>query len=366
MLIRKTHPILKIINGVLIDLPCPPNISYFWNYGSLLGLTLAIQFVSGLLLATRYTRGLASFDSVVYIFQDTNYGWIIRLFHSTGASFFFLFMYLHLGRGLYYGSYKYAEVWNIGVIILILLIAIAFLGYVLPWGQMSYWAATVITNFIRAVPYFGSFVVQWVWGGFAVSYPTLVRFYMLHYLLPFVLFVFVALHIMYLHETGRNNPLGLNSSSSKVSFHYYYSAKDVLGFVVFLMFFLLVRFTYGYVLIDRENFIPANFLVTPTHIQPEWYFLFAYAILRSIPNKLGGVLALVMSLLVLFILPLANKTKVGGVTYSFSGRVLFWSIVVNFVLLTWLGIIPAEFPYTTLRAINTFVYFLLFLLKIVI
>jgi len=362
MIIRKSHPLFKILNGVLVDLPSPPNISTFWNFGSLLGLTLVIQIITGLLLATRYVGGISAFDSVIYIFQDVNHGWLIRLLHSTIASFFFLFLYFHIGRGLYYGSYAFSEVWNLGVAIYFILIGTAFLGYVLPWGQISYWAATVITNLLSAVPYLGGILVEWVWGGFAVSYPTLSRFYILHFLLPFVILFLVVLHIFFLHTTGSSNPLGLNSSSLKLPFHYYYTIKDIVGFVFYFFILFLVSFTIGYVLIDSENFIISNPLVTPTHIQPEWYFLFAYAILRSIPNKLGGVIALVCSIAILFLLPFSGSTYVNSTRFSVLKRLIFWVFVVCFILLTWLGIMPAEYPYTRLSLLITIAYFASFFL----
>ena len=355
---RKNHPLVKIINGVLVDLPTPVNISSHWNYGSLLGLVLAVQILTGIVLATRFSAlSEFSFERVVNIFQDSGYGWLIRLIHSTGASFFFLFLYMHIGRGLYYGSYSKAEVWNIGVIIFFVLIGTAFLGYVLPWGQMSYWAATVITNLVSAIPYIGTIVVQWLWGGFAVGNYTLVRFFALHYLLPFVVLFFVVLHVFFLHAEGRRNPLGVSSSSYKVSFHYYHSVGDILGFIMFGFILILIALSYGYVLMDAENFIPANPLQTPTHIQPEWYFLFAYAILRSIPNKLGGVLALVASIALLILFPFFSKVKSGGVHYSPLSRFLYWSFVTNFLLLTWLGSAPAEPPFVGVSFAATVRYF---------
>ena len=238
MSFRKSHPVIKILNSVLVDLPAPANLSINWNYGSLLGLILAIQLIRGIVLATRFSgHSDISFESVIIIYQDSNYGWLIRLVHSTGASFFFVFLYLHIGRGIYYGSYVYPEVWNIGVVIYLILIGTAFLGYVLPWGQISYWAATVITNLLSALPFFGKILVEWVWGGFAVSNPTLTRFFALHYLLPFVVTVLVGLHLFYLHMYGRTNPLGISSNTNKVPFHYYYSFKDT-----FVFFFLLLYF----------------------------------------------------------------------------------------------------------------------------
>lgn len=361
MSFRKSHPLIKILNGTLIDLPAPANISLNWNYGSLLGLVLVIQLVRGIVLATRFSGHVdLSFDSVIRLYQDSSYGWLIRLIHSTGASFFFLFIYLHIGRNLYYGSYIYSELWNIGVIIYLILIGTAFLGYVLPWGQISYWAATVITNLLSAIPYLGGVIVEWVWGGFAVSNPTLTRFFALHYLLPFVITALVVIHIFYLHLEGRRNPLGVSSSTNKVRFHYYYSVKDT--FVFFVVFFVFIVFTlkYGYAFIDAENWIPANALVTPNHIQPEWYFLFAYAILRSIPNKLGGVLGLLAAVLVLFLFPLArNSLFFTGYFYSPRSRFLFWLFVSDFFLLTWLGRCPAETPYVEVAFIRTLLYFVL-------
>lgn len=361
MSFRKNHPLLKIVNSTLVDLPSPANLSVNWNYGSLLGLILIIQLLSGIILATRFSgHSDISFDSVISIYQDSNYGWLLRLVHSTGASFFFLFIYLHIGRGLYYGSYIYPEVWNIGVVIYLILMGTAFLGYVLPWGQMSYWAATVITNLLSAIPILGSILVEWVWGGFAVGNPTLTRFFALHYLLPFLVSALVILHIFYLHEYGRSNPLGISSNTNKVSFHYYYSVKDLYVYFVFIFVFIFFTLKYGYSFIDAENFIPANPLVTPTHIQPEWYFLFAYAILRSIPNKLGGVVGLLLAVLVLFAFSVSSSNLLfRGMLYSPLARLTFWSLVSVFLLLTWLGRCPAESPYTEVALACTVLYFVL-------
>ena len=358
---RKSHPLIKILNSTLVDLPSPANLSINWNYGSLLGLILVIQLVTGIVLATRFSgHSDLSFESVILIYQDANYGWLIRLVHSTGASFFFLFLYLHIGRGLYYGSYVFPEVWNIGVLIYLILIGTAFLGYVLPWGQMSYWAATVITNLLSAIPYLGGYLVQWVWGGFAVANPTLTRFFALHYLLPFLVVFLVVLHLFYLHIYGSSNPLGITSNSNKVPFHYYYSVKDTFVFFVFFFIFIVFTLKYGYVFIDAENFIPANPLVTPTHIQPEWYFLFAYAILRSIPNKLGGVAALLLSVLFIFFFTISSsKLLFRGFNFSPVARLVFWRFISVFLLLTWLGRCPAEDPYNRVALICTFLYFFL-------
>lgn len=361
MRFRKQHPLIKIINGVLIDLPTPANLSVNWNYGSLLGLILVLQLVTGIVLSMRFSgHASISFDSVIMIYQDADYGWLLRLVHSTGASFFFLFLYLHIGRGLYYGSYVYPELWNIGVLIYLILIGTAFLGYVLPWGQMSYWAATVITNLLSAIPLLGSTLVQWVWGGFAVSNPTLTRFYTLHYLLPFVVSALVILHIFFLHIQGRSNPLGVSSRTNKVPFHYYYAVKDLYVYFVFMFIFMVVTLKYGYNLIDAENWIPANPLVTPTHIQPEWYFLFAYAILRSIPNKLGGVLGLVLSVIFLFVFTISSSRIIfSGINFSPIARFVYWRFIANFFLLTWLGRCPAERPYNEVALFCTVLFFIL-------
>ena len=361
MITRKTHPLISILNSTLVDLPAPANLSLNWNWGSLLGLILVIQLITGLILTTRYSAHVdTAFDSVIYICQDVNYGWLVRLVHSTGASFFFLFLYLHIGRGLYYGSFVFQETWNLGVIIYLVLIGTAFLGYVLPWGQMSYWAATVITNLLSAIPVVGKALVEWVWGGFAVSNATLVRFYTLHFLLPFVVRALVVLHIFFLHTHGSSNPLGVPSSSNKVPFHYYFSAKDLYVYFLFFSVFTYVTLVHGYDLMDAVNWIPANPLVTPTHIQPEWYFLFAYAILRSIPNKLGGVVALLMAVLGLFLFSSFSSNLIfRGFSSSPLSRLVFWSFITSFLLLTWLGRCPAATPFNEVALLMTVIYFTL-------
>jgi len=362
---RKNHPLIKIINFSLIDLICPPNLNIHWNYGSLLSLILIIQIFTGFLLALRFpSSSLLSFDTLINICQDRNYGWLLRLLHSTGASFFFLFIYLHIGRGIYYGCFDKKEVWNLGVLIYLLLIGTAFLGYVLPWGQISYWAATVITNLITAIPLIGNLIVQWVWGGFAVGNPTITRFFALHYLLPFIVRFLVILHLYFLHLTGSSNPLGISSKIYKVSFHPYYSIKDIFYYVLFLFLFFIVTLIYGYNLIDSENFIPANALVTPIHIQPEWYFLFAYAILRSIPNKIGGVIALLLSVILLFMFPITSHPYTPVFHWLPWFRFIFWSFVSCFLLLTWLGRCPAEIPYINVSIVITILYFILIIILI--
>ena len=360
MSFRKSNPLIKIFNSSLIDLPTPINLSINWNYGSLLRFILIIQLVTGILLCMRFSSSSSlSFDFVIILYQDASYGWLLRLFHSTGASFFFIFLYLHIGRGLYYGSYVYQELWNIGVLIYLLLIGTSFLGYVLPWGQMSYWAATVITNLLSAIPYVGILIVEWVWGGFAVSNPTLTRFFALHYLLPFIVTFLVIIHLFFLHLNGSSNPLGVSSNTNKVPFHSYYSAKDLYFILVFVFTFYIVTLKYGFNLIDAENWIPANPLITPNHIQPEWYFLFAYAILRSIPNKLGGVLGLVLAVLVLFLFSQNSKSLIfRGFNFSPVTRLIFWAFIANFCLLTWLGSCPAEGVYNTVAIVSTSFYFI--------
>uniref|UniRef100_A0A2R3SK74 Cytochrome b n=1 Tax=Notocomplana palta TaxID=1879297 RepID=A0A2R3SK74_9PLAT len=361
--IRRDRSILKTINGGVWDLPSPKNISYWWGFGSLLGLFLVIQILTGLFLAMHYVSDLnVAFQSVDSISREVEFGWLIRSAHANGASAFFLFLYLHIGRGIYYGSYLYSHTWNTGVVIYILSMAAAFLGYVLPWGQMSYWGATVITNFFSTVPYIGIDLVKWIWGGFAVGYPTLTRFFSLHYLLPFVIIAFILIHLVFLHDTGSNNPLGLNSSGDKVPFHPYFTIKDLFGYsIVLFLFFLTVIFIPDY-FGDPENFIEANPLVTPIHIQPEWYFLPAYAILRAIPNKLGGVIALLMSILVLFLFPLISSSCNRGYFYSTLHQILFWFWVFDILVLLWIGARPVEEPYVTIGGISTVLYFSFFLL----
>nr|AJD76704.1 cytochrome b [Pseudocarcharias kamoharai] len=363
--IRKTHPLLKIINQTLIDLPAPSNISIWWNFGSLLSLCLIIQILTGLFLAMHYTADISmAFSSVIHICRDVNYGWLIRNIHANGASLFFICVYLHIARGLYYGSYLYKETWNIGVILLFLLMATAFVGYVLPWGQMSFWGATVITNLLSAFPYIGNMLVQWIWGGFSVDNATLTRFFAFHFLLPFLISALAMIHILFLHETGSNNPMGLNSDMDKISFHPYFSYKDTLGFFIMIMILGILALFLPNLLGDAENFIPANPLVTPPHIKPEWYFLFAYAILRSIPNKLGGVLALLFSIFILMLVPLLHTSKQRSSTFRPLTQIFFWILVANTLILTWIGGQPVEQPFILIGQITSITYFSLFLIVI--
>nr|ASY98260.1 cytochrome b [Pseudogalepsus sp. JZ-2017] len=361
--LRKMHPLIKISNNALVDLPTPSNISTWWNFGSLLGLCLIIQILTGLFLAMHYSAHIdLAFTSIAHICRDVNYGWLLRTLHANGASMFFICIYLHIGRGLYYGSYKFFYTWMVGVVILFLVMATAFMGYVLPWGQMSFWGATVITNLLSAIPYLGIELVQWVWGGFAVDNATLNRFFTFHFVLPFIVTATVMIHLLFLHQTGSNNPLGVNSNIDKIPFHPYFTFKDILGFIMLFMLLSLLSLKEPYILGDPDNFIPANPLVTPIHIQPEWYFLFAYAILRSIPNKLGGVIALVMSIAILFFMPLTiNNSR--GLQYYPINQIMFWSMVIIVILLTWIGARPVEDPYILTGQILTLLYFLYYIMN---
>nr|YP_010729946.1 cytochrome b [Parnassius cardinal]WEF74882.1 cytochrome b [Parnassius cardinal] len=362
--LRKTHPLIKIINSSLIDLPSPSNISLWWNFGSLLALCLIIQILTGLFLTMYYTANIElAFYSVNYICRNVNYGWLIRTLHANGASFFFICIYLHIGRGIYYESFNLKYTWMMGIIILFILMATAFMGYVLPWGQMSFWGATVITNLLSAIPYLGTMLVNWIWGGFAVDNATLTRFYSFHFLFPFIILMLTMIHLLFLHQTGSNNPLGINSNLDKIPFHPFFTLKDLIGFIIMLMLLIMLTLINPYLLGDPDNFIPANPLVTPIHIQPEWYFLFAYAILRSIPNKLGGVIALIMSILILIILPLTFNKKIQGIQFYPINQMLFWSLMSIVILLTWIGARPVEEPYIITSQLLTILYFSYFIIN---
>uniref|UniRef100_A0AAU7YRP1 Cytochrome b n=1 Tax=Rhopalus nigricornis TaxID=3151526 RepID=A0AAU7YRP1_9HEMI len=362
--LRKTHPLIKIMNGSLIDLPTPSNISLWWNFGSLLGMCLMIQIITGIFLAMHYTANVElAFNSVIHICRDVNNGWMMRNMHANGASLFFMCLYLHIGRGIYYGSYKLFMTWSVGVMLLFMIMGTAFLGYVLPWGQMSLWGATVITNLLSAVPYLGNDMVKWLWGGFSVDNATLTRFFTLHFMLPFVIAAMVMIHLLFLHQTGSNNPLGLNSNYDKIPFHPYFSIKDLMGMMLALTAFIMLILLEPYLLGDPENFIPANPLVTPVHIQPEWYFLFAYAILRSIPNKLGGVIAMASSIMIIAILPMTNKMKFQTMMFYPMNKLMFWTLVTTVILLTWIGARPAEEPFILTGQMLTLIYFLYFMIN---
>ena len=359
---RQTHPVIKLVNTALVDLPAPNNLSVWWNFGILLGTCLGIQIVTGLFLAMFYVGDIdLAFSSVVRIIEDIELGWLLRNIHATTASFFFICIYIHIGRGLYYGSYLFLVTWNIGVVLFLVTILTAFLGYVLPWGQISFWAATVITNMLSAIPYFGTSLVQWVWGGFAVDNATLTRFFTFHFIAPFVIAVLRGLHILFLHETCSNNPLGIKRDTLIIPFHSYYRFKDLPGIILITLGTLVICLFIPDILTDPENFIPANPLVTPVHIIPEWYFLFAYAILRSIPNKLGGVIALVIAVLILFFPPFLHLGKFRRASFYPLNRIYFWVLVNIFILLTWIGIKPVEAPFEMLGQFLTFFFFFWFL-----
>nr|ABA53811.1 cytochrome b [Aotus azarai]ADM64760.1 cytochrome b [Aotus nigriceps]ALS54767.1 cytochrome b [Callithrix aurita]URC15112.1 cytochrome b [Aotus nigriceps] len=355
---RKTHPLAKIINESFIDLPTPSNISSWWNFGSLLGICLIIQITTGLFLAMHYTPDTSTaFSSVAHITRDVNYGWVIRYMHANGASMFFVCLFLHIGRGLYYGSFLFLKTWNIGIILLFTTMATAFMGYVLPWGQMSFWGATVITNLLSAIPYIGSDLVQWIWGGFSVDKATLTRFFTFHFILPFIIAALAAIHLLFLHETGSNNPSGMVSDPDKITFHPYYTAKDILGLIFLLLSLMSLTLFMPDLLTDPDNYTLANPLNTPPHIKPEWYFLFAYAILRSIPNKLGGVLALVLSILILMVIPMLHFSKQQSMMFRPITQILFWTLVADLLTLTWIGGQPVEYPFVTIGQTASIMYF---------
>nr|YP_010996490.1 cytochrome b [Sophonia nigrilineata]WPC85232.1 cytochrome b [Sophonia nigrilineata] len=359
---RKKDPLIKIINYSLIDLPAPLNLSSWWNFGSILGLCLMIQMISGIMLSMHYTSDIEmAFNSISHISRDVNYGWMMRTLHSNGASLFFICMYMHTGRGMYYGSYKFTKTWIMGIMIMLATMATAFLGYVLPWGQMSFWGATVITNLLSAFPYVGDELVKWIWGGFAVDNATLSRFFSMHFMLPFIISMMTVIHLFFLHITGSNNPIGLESNTDKIPFHPYFSIKDIMGFTLIITMLLSLNFMEPYILSDPDNFTPANPMSTPVHIQPEWYFLFAYAILRSVPNKLGGVLSLFFSILILLIMPMSMKMKFKGLVFYPLNQVLFWMYVSTVILLTWIGARPVELPFTNTGLILTIMYFMYFI-----
>jgi ubiquinol-cytochrome c reductase cytochrome b subunit len=365
MRLLKTHVLLRLLNSYVVDSPEPANISYLWNFGSLLGICLIIQILTGAFLAMHYTPHVDfAFNSVEHIMRDVNNGWIIRYTHANVASFFFIFVYMHIARGLYYSSYKSPRVllWSIGVIILILMMAIGFLGYVLPYGQMSLWGATVITNLLSAIPVFGQDIVEFVWGGFSVNNATLNRFFSLHYLLPFVLAALAVAHLIALHEHGSNNPNGVSSNGDRLAFHPYFIFKDLVTIFGFFLALSIIVFFYPNLLGHSDNYIPADPMVTPASIVPEWYLLPYYAILRSIPNKLLGVIAMFGSLLILLVLPLTDVSRIRGNQFRPAMKLAFWFFVVDFIILMWIGSQHPETPYVEIGQVATAFYFAWFLI----
>ena len=360
-------PIFSVLRDALVDHPTPRNLNYWWNFGSLAGIILVIMIVSGLLLSMHYVAHVdLAFDSIEHIMRDVNYGWLIRYIHSVGASMFFLIVYIHIARGLYYGSYKSPRevLWWLGIIIFLLMIAAAFLGYTLPWGQMSFWGATVITNLFSAIPLVGDSIVTWLWGGFSVDNPTLNRFYSLHFLIPFIIVGIVFLHIVALHKFGSNNPTGIDLTlkQEKIPFHPYYTIKDFFGFSVFFIIFSIFIFFLPNSLGHPVNYIPADPLVTPEHIVPEWYFLPFYAILRAIPFKLLGVLAMLGSILILFVLPWLDTCKVRSCRFRPIYKQFYWIFIFNFIVLGWVGSKVPEGHYLIISRICTTYYFVHFLI----
>jgi len=365
MRILKSHVLLRIFNSYVVDSPQPANISYLWNFGSLLAVCLIIQILTGAFLAMHYTPNVDfAFNSVEHIMRDVNNGWLIRYTHANVASFFFIFVYMHIARGMYYGSYKSPRilVWTIGTIILILMMAIAFLGYVLPYGQMSLWGATVITNLLSAIPVFGQDLVELIWGGFSVSNATLNRFFSLHYLLPFLLAALAVAHLIALHVHGSNNPNGVTSNGDRYAMHPYFIFKDLVTIFAFFLVLSIIVFFYPNLLGHSDNYIPADPMVTPASIVPEWYLLPYYAILRSIPNKLLGVLAMFGSLLILLVLPFTDLSRIRGAQFRPAMKLAFWFFVVDFIILMWIGSQHPNSPYVEIGQISTAFYFSWFLI----
>jgi ubiquinol-cytochrome c reductase cytochrome b subunit len=357
--------ILSFVDSHIIDYPTPINLNYFWSFGSSAGICLIIQILTGVFLAMHYTPNIdLAFNSVEHIMRDVNNGWLIRYLHANGASIFFIVVYLHIFRGLYFGSYIYPRdrLWISGIFIFLLMMATAFMGYVLPWGQMSFWGATVITNLFSAIPVVGKTIVEWLWGGFSVNNATLNRFLSLHYLLPFIIAGLTIIHLSLLHKDGSNNPLGINTNVETISFYPYFYVKDLFSFFFLLFFFSLFVFFSPNVLGHPDNYTLANSLVTPPHIVPEWYFLPFYAILRSIPSKLGGVVAMISAILILILLPFINSSLIRSSKFRPLFSVLYWFLVSDFLLLGWLGQKPVEDPYIDIGFWCTVLYFFNFLI----
>ena len=354
------HSLLAFVDSHIISYPTPVNLNYMWSFGSTAGICLVIQILTGIFLAMHYTPHIdLAFNSVEHIMRDVNNGWLIRYLHANGASMFFIVVYCHIFRGLYFGSYIYprGQLWASGVIIFLLMMATAFMGYVLPWGQMSFWGATVITNLFSAIPFIGGSIVEWLWGGFSVDNATLNRFFSLHYLMPFAIAGLTLVHLSLLHTVGSNNPLGVNTNVDSVSFYPYFYVKDLLAFFILIALFSFFVFFYPNTLGHSDNYIPANPLVTPPHIVPEWYFLPFYAILRSIPDKLGGVAAMGGAILILLLLPHINTSEIRSAKFRPIYAIFYWFFAANFLLLGWIGQKPVESPFIEIGMFSTFLYF---------
>jgi len=361
---KNNNTLTKIINGSLIDLPAPVNISVIWNFGVILLIILGVQIITGILLASNYIpSNPSSFFFLSKYIESSENSWIIRYTHANGASFYFIFIYLHIARGLYYNSFIIKHTWIIGVTILLISIAAAFIGYVLPLRQISYWGASVITNLFSEIPYLGPDIVKTIWGGPLIDTPTITRFFAFHFLIPFIILGLVIIHITFLHETGSSNPLGINSSHSKVFFRPYFLTKDFYIIIIFMIIFIFLIFLKPLILGDDENFVSSNPLSTPIHIQPEWYFLFAYAILRRVPNKLGGVVALALSVILYYSLPITHNSKIKTRNFLPLDKILFWFFLINIILLSWIGARPVEPPYILTGQILSIRYFIYFLIK---
>nr|AKM70207.1 cytochrome b [Chaetosiphella stipae] len=352
--------LIKILNP-MINLPTPASISFMWNFGSLLMICLINQILTGLFLAFHYKTDInLAFQSIINMNRNINFGWLIRSFHANGASMFFIMIYIHISRGIYMNSFTFKITWIIGVILLLLTMMTAFVGYVLPWGQMSFWGATVITNLLSAIPYLGNSIVIWIWGGFSINNATLTRFFSIHFILPFIIIMFTMIHLFFLHITGSNNPLGINSNFDKIMFSPYFIIKDLIGFILFMWMFMVLTLIFPFMLNDHNNFIMANPMITPNHIQPEWYFLFSYSILRAIPNKLGSSIALLMSILILLIMPMLNNKNFLSIKFYPLNKILFWIFMMTFFMLTWIGMQPVEYPFIKMGQIFTLIYFMFF------
>ena len=366
--ITQNHPLFSLFSSHIIEYPTPINLNYMWSFGSAAGICLVIQIITGIFLAMYYTPHIDyAFFSIEFIMRNVNNGWIIRYLHANGASIFFIVVYCHILRGLYFGSYIQPRglLWMSGVLLLILMMATAFIGYVLPWGQMSFWGVTVITNFFSAIPYVGKSIVEWLWGGFSIGNPTLNRFFSFHYLFPFIIAGVSIFHLSLLHIDGSNNPLGIKSTSNKINFYPYFYVKDLFAFFVLICLFLFLLFYYPNLLGHSDNYIQSDSMKTPPHIVPEWYFLPFYAILKSIPHKLGGILAMGGSLIILLLLPFIHFSKIRVATFKLIYKVNFWLILTTFIFLMWVGPKSTDhLYYVVIGQFLTFSYFFLILIGI--